>query len=415
MRRSILSLTAALLLFELILDSSVSGVCQAPEKDTSEKDFGYSLADIPTKRVRAKTRDSPRASQSFTSAGVDDGLVRVNTDLVISEVAVLDKAGHLITGLGRNDFAISEEEQPQKIEIFSSSADSAIPRSIVLIFDYSDRMLPYIETSVEAAKVLIDKLKPTDRLALVTDDVEVISGFTSDKPALKEKLDQLKMKALGGKVGESRQYSSLWAVLKELFNEGTLRPIVIFQTDGDQIDDFLRQKLNSRKVTGTITDNSEFPRILDTIEESRATIYAVAPGPSYLVDSRAELLRNAELDLKRYLAIRGSFATRNTAAGSVMVTDIAISTWANARRRDMTAMSYVSQFSGGSIEHLTEPGDAEEVYSRILSNMNQRYVIGYYPTNQLRDGTRRRISITFRGRSDYRVHGRKSYVAPLDR
>lgn len=49
-----------------------------------------------------------------------------------------------------------------------------VPRTIVLIIDYSGSQLPFIKNSVAAAKVLVDKLGPKDLMAIVTDDVELL-------------------------------------------------------------------------------------------------------------------------------------------------------------------------------------------------------------------------------------------------
>jgi hypothetical protein len=115
-----------------------------------------------------------------------------------------------------------------------------VPRSIALIIDYSGSQFPYIENSVEAAKVLIDKLGPRDRLAIITDDIEMLCDFTTNKTELKKKLDILlersrgkkSLLGLGGKnrrLGLSAQYSALMATLKEAFDAEDQRPIIVFK------------------------------------------------------------------------------------------------------------------------------------------------------------------------------------------
>lgn len=111
---------------------------------------------------------------------------------------------------------------------------STVPRSIVLIIDYSGSQAPFIENSVAAARTLVDKLKPNDRMAIVTDDVALLAPFTQDKKKLKAGLDSLRKKAKSGRPGRSEQYSALMATLKELVG-GVQRPIIIFQTDGDEL------------------------------------------------------------------------------------------------------------------------------------------------------------------------------------
>lgn len=70
------------------------------------------------------------------------------------------------------------------------------------------------------------------------------------------------------------------------------------------------------------------------------------------------------------------------------------------------------KLSGGWPDFLEKPEQANAVYARIFNDMNNRYVIGYYPTNKTHDGTRRTIKIEVRGHPEYIVWGRKTYLAP---
>ena len=138
------------------------------------RDFGRSL-----KEDSKKTQ--PQNSKPNNS-DVDE-VIRVQTDLVVSSLMVVDNKGNAILGLERSDFVISENGQRQEIGAFSLEDSVTLPRSIVLIIDYSRSQTPYIQTSVQAAKSLIDKLGPKDRMALVTDDVKLLVDFTQDKGA----------------------------------------------------------------------------------------------------------------------------------------------------------------------------------------------------------------------------------------
>jgi len=416
MRRRILDLTAAVIVFELLLELGTVVYCQSPDGEKGEtRQFGSSLTDLKTKSEK-KRKNRPRFYDTIPTAapGSDGDVVRVDTALVVNEVAVLGKNDQPVLGLHRGDFLITEDSEPQNIEIFASSADSAIPRSIVLIIDYSESELPYIETSIEAAKVLVDKLKVSDQMALVTDDIGLLTGFTSDKTLLKAKLDLLKQKAFAGNTGMSKQYSALWAVLKELFPAGTLRPIILFQTDGDQLCDFTGYGFNGNETTGSVTETSAFRRLLSALEETGATVYTIAPGPSYITRSRGELMKNAASDLRLALKTRAFVKKIAFDENNLKITWNAIAIWAKSRKRDASAMEYLSQRSGGSLDQLASPEEADAVYSRIFTKMNQRYVIGYYPANQARDGTQRKIKISVRGHSDYKILGRKSYIAPTN-
>src|SRR6185295_8101916 len=130
------------------------------------------------------------------------------------------------------DFIVKEDGKPQKLDTFSLGDSKDVPRSIVLVIDYSVSQAPYIKTSIESAKLLVDKLNPKDHMAVVTDDVHLLVDFTSDKQLLKTQLEALKRSALAGNIGQSEQYDALLASVNELFNNEDARPIIIFQTDG---------------------------------------------------------------------------------------------------------------------------------------------------------------------------------------
>jgi len=79
--------------------------------------------------------------------------------------------------------------------------------------------------------------------------------------------------------------------------------------------------------------------------------------------------------------------------------------------RNQTALVNVAQSTGALPEFLERPDQADEIYTRILNDIDRRYVIGYYPTNRVRDGKRRKVSIEIRGHPEYTVWGQKSYFA----
>ena len=68
--------------------------------------------------------------------------------------------------------------------------------------------------------------------------------------------------------------------------------------------------------------------------------------------------------------------------------------------------------SGGWAAFLNKPEQAADIYSTILSDINSRYVIGYYPSSKVHDGKRHDVLIEVRGHPEYVVSGRKSYYAP---
>jgi VWFA-related protein len=344
----------------------------------------------------------------------DEDVVRVETDLVVSTVLVMDGEGKIIRGLTPEDFIVREDDKLQEVATVSLGDNKDVPRSIVLVIDYSGSQLPYIKTSIESAKMLVDKLNPKDRMAIVTDDVELLADFTSDKERLKLKLETLKTSALSGSIGASEQYDALLTSLNELFDREDIRPIIIFQTDGDQL-----EALNGGN--GTNTDPYWLPRkyglrdVLTATEKTRAAVYSVISGVKFAGVPEAELPMRARVAWQnQQQATNDLLKARNSPVPKtdpvVLPAGFFDTYGSNLQKRQMALMG-LAKYTGTIPEFLEKPSEADEIYTRILTDIDRRYVIGYYPTNRSRDGLRRKISIEVRDHPEYTVWGQKAYFA----
>src|SRR5215510_3053361 len=124
------------------------------------KDFGSSL-----KKLKWEPQKNATAEVGPHQSSDDDDVITIETSLVVSELLVLDKQGRPVQGLKQSDFLITEEGVPQQVGHFLLGDNRSLPRSIVLIIDYSSSQYPYIQNSINAANVLVDKLGPRDRMA----------------------------------------------------------------------------------------------------------------------------------------------------------------------------------------------------------------------------------------------------------
>lgn len=343
---------------------------------------------------------SAQSTDKEKNIETDEEVLRIDTTMVINDVQVLDSKGRDVKGLKKKNFIITEDNEPQQIESFALGDDTAIPRSIVLIMDYSGSQKLYIDTSVEAAKALVDRLNPRDKIAVITDNTTMLSSFTSDKEQLKKKLDTLKTLSSKKQFGASQQYGALFAALNKLFGEEDVRPIVIFQTDGDEI-----HWIQKRSFT--------FEGILKAAEKARATIYSIIPGPKFIGANKKEQQRLAETEILNSLRETSAQEKSNPISSSYSVPDDVVKAYVKAMLKQHSALEKVAESSGGFVEYLRTPNQAGEVYSRILQGIKNRYVLGYYPTNEARDGTRRTVKVEVRGHPEYTVSGRKTYYAPV--
>src|SRR4029079_9153202 len=123
------------------------------QKKSKQRDFGSSLRKLKWDPEQSQTTDTT-ASQAPEP---DDDVIRVNTALVATDLLVLNSHSQPVRGLVATDFLITDEGKPQQVGHFLLGSNTSVPRSIALIIDYSGSQFPYIQNSVEAAKVLIDK------------------------------------------------------------------------------------------------------------------------------------------------------------------------------------------------------------------------------------------------------------------
>lgn len=416
-----------------------------PREKPKLKDFGSSL-----KKLKWDEQKKQTSIQTGADASSDDDVIRIETSLVVADVLVTDKNGRPQRNLQATDFVISEDGVPQQVGLFTLGDNASVARSIVLIIDYSRSQFPYIADSIEAAKILVDELGPRDQMAIVTDDVELLANFTSDKRDLKRALDSLVEKNRGSKgvlgigkkqpqFGRSSQFSALMATLNEAFDAEDQSPIIVFQTDGDELE-YLRNSIivhevppglptelraevqeqieYKKKLQRTLVTEFSLDDVYHSVERSRATIYTIIPRIPLIGFSEEEQIRRLTAEDER------AVATWSAAASSTKLKNL-LRARQEVRQKKLTpeiwqarldqelkvqnALVELSKLSGGWAEFLETQSQAAETYNRIVKDLNQRYIIGYYPTNKERDGKRRRISITVKGHPDYVITSRTSY------
>ena len=438
----------ALIVIGLFCHSSLPQTAQREKPKL--KDFGSSLK---------KLKWDPEKNQAVTNTNsgsngtADDDVIRIETSLVVCDVLVTDKQGRPQRNLKPTDFVVSEDGVPQQVGLFSLGDNTNLARSVVLIIDYSRSQFPYIADSIEAAKILVDKLGPRDQMAIVTDDIELLVGFTGDKHALKKGLDSLIEKNRGAKgvlgvgrkrpqFGRSAQFSALMATLNEAFDDEDQSPVIVFQTDGDEVE-YLRNSLIVHEVPPglspelraevqeEIEQKKRFQRanmtefsiedVFKAVERSRAVIYPIIPRPRLLGLSEDEQIRRLAAEDQRTVASWSAAASSDKLKSTLQARQeerekkLTREIWEARLDQELkvqTALIELATLSGGWAEFLETSAQATQIYNRIVQDLNQRYIVGYYPTNKDHDGKRRRISISVKDHPDYVITTRTSYYAP---
>lgn len=237
-------------------------------------------------------------------------------------------------------------------KIVSFSTEDA-PISVGMIFDSSGSMSDKIEKSREAALQFFKTSNPEDEFMLInfSERPNLISRFTSKFETLQ---DQLLFVKSGGKTA---LLDAIYMALDEMKAAHSSRKALLVISDGGD---------NHSRYT-----ENEVKR---AVRESDTQIYCVG--------------------VLEPLASRGR--TPEESAGPSLLSDIA-------------------EVSGGRMFSVEDPSELPDIAEKISIELRNEYVIGYKPSNLVRDGRWRRIRVKLdppRGLPPLQVYARTGYYAP---
>ena len=278
-------------------------------------------------------------------------VIRVETNLIIVPVRVIDSKYEFVPNLKKENFTIFEDKIPQEIAQFGT--DDA-PFTIALMLDVSDSAKFKLPEIQKAAAVFLSLLRPQDQALVFTFDSNLVKIYEGkgDKLESLQKIVQIKQIANGTSL-----YDSVGAVINQYLSKSSDRKkaIVLF-TDG--ID------------TQSVTNYSESLR---TAEESNALIYSVQ------YDTISDAQKKNENN-----PFGAPTKTIITAKGESLSV---------AYKRGTMYLNFLAQKSGGKSYFADTVGNLESVFSRIMGELSQQYVLGYYSSNKDEKGQTHNLKV----------------------
>jgi Ca-activated chloride channel family protein len=168
-------------------------------------------------------------------AGRQQATFRVNVDLVSVDVLV-SRNGRPIAGLTPDDFEVYDNGVRQHIEGVAEGAlqrtrtfrTQPVPLDVIFVFDTSESMAgERIQYLAQAARGVLERLRPIDRAALVTfsDRTVLQVGLSQDLAEVARSLDGMTAN------GRTSIFDAFYAALT-LKRPGTRRSMVLLFTDG---------------------------------------------------------------------------------------------------------------------------------------------------------------------------------------
>jgi VWFA-related protein len=304
----------------------------------------------------------PQARQK----SADDQVIKLKSELVTVDTQVLSrKTGIAINALTKRDFTIYEDGVKQYVETFSQDK---LPLSIVLLLDVSGSVQPIIDQVSDHGLEALSQLRPQDEVAVMAFGVwaTVIQEFTTDRESV---------------IKEIRFIKSMGTWIRE----HTYIDEAVYQAAA-----YLRKASNpdSRRCIIAITDN------LTNQPEG---------VPHSQSEAIQELLENGSVLSCLLVGDYDAVATEYRKHGQYVV----------------DRMSRYASETGGAMVPASS-ANASTKLAQVIERLRTRYSLGYFSTNQARDGRFRKIAVALSPDVEKRegriaVVTRKGYYAPKNK
>ncbi|MFN0279035.1 MAG: VWA domain-containing protein [Pyrinomonadaceae bacterium] len=343
--------------------------------------------------------------------GEKEEVIRVDTQLVDVPVAVVTAAGRPVRGLKASNFVVTEDGKRQEITEFSTTSE---PFEVALLLDTSGSTRADLRLIQSAAQYFIASLRPGDRVAIVAYDTEtrddrpfaindLASPLTSDRRLLRTAIDNIRTS------NGTPYYDSLLQVVTEVFRDAP------------------KEEFRGRRALVAFTDgvdstsSADFSAAKELLDEAGIISFFIQVETRDFFEEG--LLGNCQLatkfssaQIRRYYRSIGAKGNVEKAASFCDLGEferLAIS----KRLYEIadTEMNDMAKRSGGKVFPVNDLTEARDAFKGVAEEIGTKYSIGYYSTNEKRDGTHRKIKVEIKGLPPgAKVRTREGYTAPLE-
>lgn len=387
------------------------------------------LAAQAQQRPDVQSQVQPAASATFTTS----------TQLVVEAVTVRDKNGNIIEGLKKEDFTVTEDNNPQEIKFFdfenvdhiaATAPPAPLPppsllpeltatqirpepqgsvqykdrRLLALYFDvFSMPIFDQLRAFDQAEKFIRTQMSPADMMAIMEYNgagVEVLQDFTADRDRLQATIATL----IAAEADNTGDNASLNATASTSAAFGQNNPqFTIFNTDRTlaalQTAAKMLGALNEKKVLIYFSSGLVLSGV-DNQAQLRATINdAIRSGVSFWpIDARGLVA----------LPPMGG-ATQASQGNAAMYTGAATLAATTQFGQSQDVLYTLAADSGGKAFL-----DSNNLAAGIVAagkSITSFYVIGYYTTNTMPDGKYRHVKITVNNQAEAKLDYRLGYYA----
>lgn len=271
--------------------------------------------------------------------------------MVVLHATVTDDKGEFISDLRQDNFRVYEDKVEQKISVFSRQD---IPVTMGLVIDNSGSMREKRAQVNAAAMTFVRTSNPQDEVFVVNFNdeyyLDLNEDFTSDPKELDDALGRIDSR------GSTALYDAVVGSLDHLKKGHKDKRVLLVVTDGD--DDASRKTLEYT---------------VKASQESDAAIYAI-----------------------------GVFSDDDRKNDKKMV------------RHSKKVLQQLAEATGGMAYFPDSLDQVTPTCEQVARDIRNQYTIGYYPTNNAKDGTFRTVNVQLipaHGRGKLNVRSRTGYYA----
>ena len=339
----------------------------------------------------------------------DDDVVRIETQIIDVPIIVTDKDGKPILNLKQSNFIIYEDGKRQEVADFSATA---APFEVALLLDTSGSTRQDLSLIKRAAENFIASLRAGDRVAIIAYNTqvkdnralavsEVLSNLTDDRAKLKTALDNVKT------TNGTPYYDSLLQVVEKIFGETP------------------KDEFRGRRALVALTDgvdsvsDSDFEEVRDEFAQAGIISYFIQVNTRDFFEEN--LLGDCQFAIRFSVAqINRYYRTFYPKSNIEKITDFC--KLGDFERLDISKTLYeladkemkeLAKSSGGKVFPVEDVSGARIAFKKVADEIGTKYSLGYYSSNEKRDGTLRKIKVELTGvPTGAQIRAREGYTAP---
>jgi VWFA-related protein len=283
----------------------------------------------PAAPVKSPTQQTPPGKTPQYNISVESSLVKV-------DVVVTDQDGNLLTGLTKDNFRVTEDNNPQQVTNFTPTD---APITIVMLMEFSrNGWISY--QGVQWSYPFLNELKPQDWVALITYDLNthIEVDFTQDKDDIENGLRRQMIPSFA----ESVMFDALIETLNRLQDVQGKKSILLI---GSGFDTFSKHTLD---------------QAYKRVKQSDVTIFCV--GMSEDAEEQNEMQGQSGT------ARIGYYQTKNE-------------------------LNTFAQMTGGYAWFPRFGGEMPSIFHSVAEMLRHQYTLGFIPAGNTSDGKYHKIKV----------------------